>query len=94
MEEKKSKEEKKFSYEELQQICGELSQRLQYAQEKLEKMNATNAIHRLNFLFKVLEQYALFPTEFVDKCSNEIMSIMNIDDITENKGKEENDSRS
>lgn len=93
MEEKKPKEEKKLSYEELQQICGELSQRLQYAQEKLEEVNATNAIHRLNLLFKVLEQYALFPAEFVDKCSNEIMSIMNIDDAAENKDKED-DSRS
>ena len=85
MEEKKLKEEKKISYERLQEICGDLSQRLQMAQQKIAEIDAANTIHRLNFLFKVLEYYSLFDAEFTDKCIKEIQDILTIPEEEETK---------
>jgi hypothetical protein len=81
MEEKK-KDKGQFSNEELQQICGELSQRLQRAQEKLAEINAANIIQRLNFLFKVVEHAAMFDPDFVDKTISEIQDTLTLQEDT------------
>lgn len=77
MEEKKKKE---LSYEELQERCGDLFQSLQRAHEEIRRIDAANAIQRLNFLFKVLENYAHFDPDFIDKCVAEIKDILTIEE--------------
>lgn len=81
--------EKKPSYEDLQELCGQLSQRLQVAYEQIKKMDASNVLQRLNYLFKVLENYAHFNPDFVDKCSSEIEDLLT---IPEEETKVENDA--
>ena len=85
MEEKKSKEKGSLSYERLQEICGELSQRLQMAQAKIEEIDATNTIHRLNFLFRVVESAGLFDPEFVESVIKEIQDTLTIPETKEEK---------
>ena len=87
MEEKK-KDKGQLSNEELQQICGELSQRLQRAQEKLAEINATNIIHRLNFLFKVVEHAAMFDPDFVDRVITEIQETLTLQEDTQEETKD------
>lgn len=82
-------EERKPSYEELQELCGELDQRLQVAYDQIRRIDASNAIQRLNYLFKVLENYAHFDPDFVTKCTEEIRDLLT---IPEEETKEENDA--
>lgn len=46
---------------------------------KAQIMNFNNVAASLNYLFKVLECKESFPADFVTGCTNEIMSIMNLD---------------
>lgn len=77
MEEKKKKE---MSYEDLKVKCESLAQALQKAYEEIRRIDASNAIQRLNYLFKVLEFYAHFNPDFVNKCASEIQDILTIEE--------------
>ena len=89
MEEKKKKENGQLSYERLQEICGELSQRLQAAQAKIAEIDASNTVYRLNFLFKVVDNAAIFDAEFVESVIKEIQDTLT---IPEEKEEKENDA--
>ena len=84
MEENKTKtvemksEQKKLSYEELNGIAGQLSQQNQQLYAQLQRVNMTNAFRRLDYLFKVVENGALFTPEFLDNCISEIEESLTI----------------
>ena len=96
MEENKTKtvemktEKKKFSYEELNDIASQLSQQNQQLYAQLQRVNMTNAFRRLDYLFKVVENGALFTPEFLDNCISEIEESLTIreEDTEDNKDPE------
>lgn len=65
------KQEKKLSYEELENIANNLYVRLQQA-------DMANMFKRLDYLFKVVENVDNFPQEFTKHCVDEIVNIMTI----------------
>lgn len=65
------KQEKKLSYEELENIANNLYARLQQA-------DMANMFKRLDYLFKVVENINNFPQEFTKHCVEEIVNIMTI----------------
>lgn len=75
-----TKETQKCSYEELQNIAVQLQHRAATLENQLRNINAASI--RLNYLFKVIENKSVFPKEFIDKCSQEIIETMTIDEST------------
>ena len=65
------KQEKKLSYEELENVANNLYVRLQQA-------DMANMFKRLDYLFKVIENVDNFPQEFTKQCVDEIVNIMTI----------------
>lgn len=96
MEENKTKtvemktEQKKLSYEELNNIASQLSQQNQQLYAQLQKVNMTNAFKRLDYLFKVIENGAMFNPEFLNNCISEIEESLTIreEDTEDNKDSE------
>ena len=90
MEEKKEK--KKLSYEELENVCHQLSDQSQTLYRKLQEANLGNMFKRLDYLFAVIENGAIFKEknpEFFDKCVEEIINSMTVPEATEEDSKEE-----
>lgn len=84
--EMKPQNEKKYSYEELNNIAGQLSQQNQQLYQQLQRANMANMFKRLDYLFKVVENGAMFSPEFVDKCIKEIEDSMTLEEeVEENK---------
>ena len=92
-----SKETKKLSYEELENVCRQLStqsQQLQTYNPQLKNMlndaNLTNLYRRLDYLFKVIdEDNKYLSAEFKEQCGTEIEAIMTPPEQTEEENKEE-----
>lgn len=77
MEENKTPETKKFTYEELQRISGNLSSQVEQLSAQLQQANLFNMFKRLDYCFKVLEcPTTLFTPEFVERCAKEIETLM------------------
>ena len=76
MEEKK--ETKKLSYEELENVCHQLSEQSQTLYRKLQEANMTNMFKRLDYLFAVVENKGAFPEDFTKKCIDEIVTSMTL----------------
>ena len=89
MEENK-KEQKKLSYEELQNVASQLSQQNQQLNIMLQQANMTNIFKRLDYLFKVLENKNCFNSDFVITCADEIKEIITgpVEETKEEKEKE------
>ena len=83
MEESKATNEvktNKYSYEELENICHQLSEQARTLYTQLQEANLSNIYTRLSFLFKVMENAAMFDADFTDKCSNEIVKLMAVEE--------------
>ena len=80
MEEQQKLEEKKLSYEELNNVCHQLSNQSRELYQKLQEANQFNMFKRLDYLFAVVKFYERFSTEFATKCIEEIEQIMTIPD--------------
>lgn len=78
MEEQQKLEEKKLSYEELNNVCHQLSNQSRELYQKLQEANQFNMFKRLDYLFAVVKFYERFSTEFATKCIEEIEQIMTI----------------
>lgn len=82
LEAKKVKEEakeKKLSYEELENVCHQLSEQSRTLYQKLKDSNLNNMFKRLDYLFAVLEQSELFREkheDFLNNCIEEIIKAM------------------
>jgi response regulator RpfG family c-di-GMP phosphodiesterase len=81
-------ESRKLTYEELEGVCHQLSEQARNLYVKLQEAQNENFFARLNYLFKVIENYSLFEahnkSEFIESCISEIVELLTI--------KDENDS--
>ena len=68
----------KLSYEQLEEVARQMEGQLRQVYAKLQDSNMQNLFKRLDFLFKVLETEHMFPLAFVQKCADEIKSILTI----------------
>jgi len=48
------------------------------ASKRINEMNYTNALARLNILFEVLKNEHLYPNDFIEDVVNEIMDTINV----------------
>lgn len=79
-------ENKKLSYEQLEQIANQLSQQNREMYSKLQELNRSNALVRLDYLFRVIELVTkypqthnqVFPDGFVNDCIHEFVESMTI----------------
>ncbi len=85
--EKPTKE--KLTYEELENVCHQLSEQARTLYQKLQDAEMTNLFKRLDYLFAVVENSKEFPSEFTTKCVKEIMSAMTIPEKSEEETKTE-----
>lgn len=70
-------ENKKYTYEELQNISSSLSAQVQQLGSQLQQVNLFNMFKRLDYCFKVVDSTStLFTPEFVEKCAKEIEELM------------------
>lgn len=90
MEEKKNQSQettKKFTYEELEGICKQLSEQVRVLYSKVQEYDNETAFKRLDYLFKILSNKEVFPASFVESVISEIISAITIPehDTTETK---------
>lgn len=78
-ENKNTNEVKQPTYEELAQSHIALRNEYFKVFNRLTELENSNALARLNFLFEVLKANTMFPKEFVDNCTHEIMDMMTIE---------------
>jgi hypothetical protein len=82
--------EQKLSYEQLNKVCGELSQQNQYLIKQLQQVNLTNMFRRLDYLFLVLKYSTVIKdADFINDCIDEIKEAMTIEKKPEEGAKEE-----
>ena len=67
-------ENKKLSYEELENVANNLYMKLQQA-------DMTNMFKRLDYLFKVMKYRDAFTVEFYNKCASEIEMMISIPEV-------------
>ena len=79
----------KLSYEQLEEVARQMEGQLRQVYAKLQDANMQNLFKRLDFLFKVLETEHMFPLAFVQKCADEIKSILTIPEEGASLDKEE-----
>ena len=86
MEETKKVSEKaeKLSYEQLENVCHQLSNQNRELFQKCQALNAAvESINRLDYLLKVLNHKEVFTKEFVSSVAEEIMAAITIPDTPE-----------
>lgn len=95
MEEKEKKvntepAQKKLSYDDLNNVCHQLSEQVRTLYRRLQEVNLENSFKRLDYLFKVIENAPVFmeSEEFYDNCVKEIIAAMTIKE--EPSSKEDN----
>ena len=66
----------KLSYEQLENVAAELQKRCATLYTELQNANMFNVFKRLDYLFKVVETKEVFPTDFVESCVTEVVSLM------------------
>lgn len=71
-------ENKKLSYEELQEIAGQLDQQNKQLRAALQNADMVNMFKRIDYLFKVLESKNCFNTDFVITCAEEIQDVLTV----------------
>lgn len=76
--EENSKEQKKLSYEELENVAVQLQHRCVELERKLREISV--ASFRLDYLFKVIENKDNFSSDFVGDCVKEVEDILTIKD--------------
>lgn len=91
MEKNTEEKKKKLSYEELENVCHQLSDQSQTLYRKLQEANLSNMFKRLDYLFAVIENKDAFPDDFVKKCVDEVVSSMTLPEAPENEKTKEVD---
>ena len=71
----------RFTYEQLEQIAGNLSNQVQQLSTRLQEANVFNMFKRLDYCFKVVEvaptlSATMFSPGFVERCAKEIEELM------------------
>lgn len=95
-EEKSNQQEvKQLSYDELRKAASELSMQLQRMsqqfnlerqkhQKETQELQMFNMFKRLDFLFKVVENAPMFPAEFVENITKEVVDLLSLSNEQEN----------
>lgn len=79
----------KYSYEELNHICAELSQQNRVLMQRINQMDLTNMFRRLDYLFMVLKYESVFKdATFVGSCVEEIKEALTIKEQGDDEEKE------
>ena len=68
----------KISYEQLEGVAHQLSEQNRQLFAKLQELNMTNMFKRLDYLFKVIENGHMFKQYFLEKCIEEVESLMTV----------------
>lgn len=84
----RKEEQKKLTYEQLEQLAGNLSKQNEQLYNRVVEQNFQNVITRLGLLFKVIENSESFNTEFVVMCSEEIERTLTLPKEEEKKEEE------
>lgn len=82
-------EQKKLTYEQLNDACNQLWQQNRQLIQKNKELEMFAMNKRLDYLFKVLEHSKEFSSGFVVSCVNEIEEAMTIPQNTEDTNKKE-----
>lgn len=69
---------KKFTYEELENIAGNLSSQVQQLTARLQEANMFNVFRRLDYCFKVIENASAFNPDFINVIVTEVEAAMTI----------------
>ena len=77
MEEKNTKEGT-LSYDQLKEVAAQLQHENQQLRSTLVRVDYSNTFKRLDYLFKVLDNYVNFDDDFVASCIKEIQDMMTI----------------
>ena len=77
MEEKNTKEGT-LSYDQLKEVAAQLQHENQQLRSTLVRVDYSNTFKRLDYLFKVLDNYVHFDDNFVASCIKEIQDMMTI----------------
>ena len=77
MEEKNTKEGA-LSYDQLKEVTAQLQHENQQLRSTLVRVDYSNTFKRLDYLFKVLDNYIHFDDDFVASCIKEIQDMMTI----------------
>lgn len=103
-EEKSNQQEvKQLSYDELRKAASELSMQLQRMsqqfnlerqkhQKETQELQMFNMFKRLDFLFKVVENAPMFPAEFVENITKEVVDLLSLSNEQENKEEKPDDA--
>ena len=95
-EEKSNQQEvKQLSYDELRKAASELSMQLQRMsqqfnlerqkhQKETQELQMFNMFKRLDYLFKVVENAHMFPAEFVENITKEVVDLLSLSNEQEN----------
>ena len=70
------KRPEKLSYEQIENIAHQLSEQNRQLLAKLQELNMANMFKRLDYLFKVIENGHMFKQYFLEKCIEEVESLM------------------
>lgn len=79
------KEEKKLTYEQLNDACNQLWQQNKQLATRTRELEQFAMNKRLDYLFKVLEYSNKFSSDFIVSCTNEIEEAMTITNQEEKK---------
>lgn len=79
----------KLTYEQLENVCHQLSEQSRSLYKRVQDLEMTNLFKRLDYLFAVVENIDKFPADFGKKCIEEIVTSMTIPEPTEEESKEE-----
>ena len=72
------KRPEKLSYEQIENIAHQLSEQNRQLFAKLQELNMANMFKRLDYLFKVIENGHMFKQYFLEKCIEEVESLMTV----------------
>ena len=87
--ETQSQRPEKMSYEQLENVAHQLSEQNRQLFTKLQEMNMTNVFKRLDYLFKVVENGHMFKQDFLEKCIDEVESLMTVPEQEEKSDTED-----
>lgn len=83
----------KLTYEQLENVCHQLSEQSRALYQKLQEASMENFFKRLDYLFKVVDNAIAFTSrgyqDFISKCVEEIVSSMQIPEPEEEETKSE-----
>lgn len=81
-------ENRKLTYEELEQAANQLSEQVRGLYMQLQQATDANFFKRIDYLFKVVENSDKFNPEFVMQCTKELESTLTLPEPKEENKKE------